>query len=282
MAFLSIFRLVRLLLVLSYPYLCGSYRFRSSGCRGIGRLVGYIVGGWRRRDLVSRPSVSFYPSRSSVRSIFPYRLVGGMRVPFLSACSTASSVGGGSVSFSLTRYARLFVSSLFSLPRLVWRLVSILCGSLVVSFGSSIRWRLVVSSRPAGRFLVLFIVPRCFALLGSSFLVSCSRLVRSSRQAVRILLFRLAARLGGSWCRVVFFRLVLFCSRRILFVVSHGHGGGGSSFSSRCGVLNPIVPSWNPIGRWRWRNECTVFLSSFSSSGNDDRAIWISPQGRRT
>lgn len=64
MDFLFISRSARFLSVLSYPCLRGSYRFRPSGCRGIGRLVGYIVGRWRRRDLASRPSVSFFPSRS--------------------------------------------------------------------------------------------------------------------------------------------------------------------------------------------------------------------------
>lgn len=122
-------------------------------------------------------------------------------------------------------------------------------------FAHQFAWRLAASSRIAhrspsclmSRLSVSLVVLRCFALPGSSFLVSCSRLVCSSRQAVRILSFCLAARLGGSWCRVVFLRLVLFCSRRISLVASHGHGGGSSfvvSFrSSRGCVFLSLLPS---------------------------------------
>lgn len=108
------------------------------------------------------------------------------------------------------------------------------------------------ASRPAVRFPVLFIVPRCFALLGSSSLVSCSRLVCSSRQAVRILSFRLAARGVGSWCRVAFLRLVLFCSCLISLVASHGHGGGSSfvvSFRSSSGCVFLSLLSSVIVGR---------------------------------
>ena len=291
MAFFSIFRLARLLLALPFPCLRGSYRFHPRGASVYRASRRAIVGG-RYRDLVSRPSVSFYPSRSSVRSIFPYRLVGGMRVPFLSARSTASSVGGGSVSFSLTRYARPFVSSLFSSPRLVWRLVSILCGSPVVSSGSSIRRRLVASSRPAVRFPVLFIVLRCFALLGSSF---SSRLPVSSvasRQAINILSFRMASR---SSARVFSVPpcLVLSCSRpSISLVASHGHGNWRRLVLplSRCGVFFsrcPVVGSDCAMTGTGWACRSTIrgtrrFIQLVFPIGVMTGRYGIEPQGRRT
>lgn len=226
--------------------------------------------------MASRSSVPFYLSVPSlrVRSISPYRIEAGQCAPFLSARFP---------SLTAFVFARLFVSSLFSSPRLVWRLVSILCGSPVVSSGSSIRRRLVASSRQEVRFPVLFIVPRCFALPGSSFLVSCSRLVRSSRQAVRILSFRLAARLGGSWCRVGFSlspvssSSVLVSSHSLPF---HGHGDGQRlvicGFVSLRRVPLPLPrrgirlgdDGWHGDGRAVRRYEGrAVLFSSFSPSG---------------
>lgn len=139
------------------------------------------------------------------------------------------------------------------LARLVGRLVAILCGSSAVPSRSSIRpaSRQAVrsrfarasrssarrASRPAVRFPVLFIVP-CLV----------PRLAWASRQAVRILSFCLAARLGGSWCRVVFSVsffsvLVVYRSLRLMAMaaarLSHLVAAGSRP---RC------LPSWNPIG----------------------------------
>lgn len=204
MAFLFISRSAPLLSALPFPCLRGSYRLRPRRRRGAGRCVGRIVGG-RRHCLASRSSVPFYLSVPSLRSVrFPriglkpdnvrrfcqlVSLTHCVRLrssPFVLARLRSSSVGGGSVSFSLTRYARPFVSSLFSSPRLVGRLVVILCGSLVGSsrLAHQFARRPVALSRPAVQFPVLFIVLRCFALPGSSFpvsfLVSSARLVKQS------------------------------------------------------------------------------------------------------
>lgn len=241
-------------------------------CRGAVSLGGSAV---RFGDPSLVPSC---PSRSAARSIFLVSTDGRRYAVFVSSFSCVIRWRRGGSFFLSSR-----PSSRSS--RLVWRLVSILCGSPVVSSGSSIRRRLVASSRPAVRFPVLFIVPRCFVLPGSLFLVSCSRLVRSSRQAVRILSFRPAARFGGSWCQGVFFVsfssvLVVYRSLRFMDMAA-----GGSSFSSRGGVplslLLPVVES-------DWTDGCGGMNVPFSSARFFHQAramammIWIRPQGRRT
>lgn len=127
-------------------------------------------------------------------------------------------------------------------------------------FAHQFAWRLAASSRIAhrspsclmSRLSVSLVVLRCFALPGSSFLVSCSRLVCSSRQAVRILSFRSAARGAFRVFSVPTQYLVISCSCFISLVAFHGHDGGGSSFSSRCGVFPsrcPVVGSdWAMMG----------------------------------
>lgn len=217
MAFLFISRFAHLLPVLPFPYLRGSYRFRLLWRCGAGRGVGRIVGG-RRRDLASRSSsVPFYLSLPSlrVRSISSYRFVGGWCAPFLSARFPAMFCGGlayrllfrlvprlvcpsrAGVSLLFFRFARRLV--LLIVPRLVRRSGSPSCSSFLgVSLGPAHRF----PSRP---------------------LVSSWRLVKQSVFSFRF---------GGPWCRVVSLRLVLFCSRRISLVASHGHGGGSSFVAS--------------------------------------------------
>lgn len=148
------------------------------------------------------------------------------------------------VSFSLTRYARPFVSFLFSSPHLVGRLVAILCGSLVGSYrllvssgGSSLR----LACRSSVFRLVRLIVTR---------LVSSSRPLVSSSSS-----YSLVSPGGSSWRFVVsgsVFRLVLFCSRRISLVASHVHGGGSSfvvSFRSSRGCVFLSLLSSVIVGR---------------------------------
>ena len=169
---------------------------------------------------------SFLPSRS----IYPFRPCGFVRFPHIglkpgTVRRFCQLVSPHSLRSSAVVRGRLRSPALASVRLVPLLVLSVSCGVSSLFFAFAVRLssrlahqfvrRFVVSSRPAVRFPVLFIVPRCFALPGSSFLVSCSRLVCSSRQAVRILSFRLADRLGGLWCRVVFFRLVLFCSHFI-------------------------------------------------------------------
>ena len=183
---------------------------------------------WRayRRRAAALFGFSFLPSRS----IYPFRPCGFVRFPHIglkpgNVRRFCQLVSPHSLRSSAFVCVRLRSSSLVSVRLVPLLVLSVSCGVSSLFFAFAVRLssrlahqfvrRFVVSSRPAVRFPVLFIVPRCFALPGSSFLVSCSRLVCSSRQAVRILSFRLADRLGGLWCRVVFFRLVLFCSHFI-------------------------------------------------------------------
>lgn len=118
------------------------------------------------------------------------------------------------------------------LTRLVWRLVSILCGSPVVSSCSSIRSaaRCVVSSGgPVPR--LFFIVPRCFALLGSSSPVSS--LVLSARLVKQFVFSRFARRLvsrlvvSGRVLRFVLLCSHLICPLRLVVVMTaaarHSH-----------------------------------------------------------
>lgn len=188
---------------------------------------------------------SFLPSRS----IYPFRPCGFVRFPHIGL-----KPGNVRRFCQLVSPHSLRSSSLVSVRLVPLLVLPVSCGVSSLFFAFAVRLssrlahqfvrRSVVSSRPAVRFPVLFIVPRCFALPGSSFLVSCSRLVCSSRQAVRILSFRLADRLGGLWCRVVFIP-VSFSSVLISFVrcVSCGRDdGGGSSFSYRSGVLSSPLP----------------------------------------
>lgn len=241
LAFLFISRSAPLLPVLPFPYLRGSYRFRLLWRRGVGRIVG-----GRRCGLAFRSSVPFYLSVPFLRLVrFPsYRIEAWQGAPFLSARFLALSVSGGSVSFSLTRYARLFVSSLFSSLRLVWRLVSILCGSLVGSSRLPINSpaiRCPVSSGgPVSRLVHRSSVFRLARLI---VLFSFARLVRSVSSSNPYSLVspeRLVSAVRGVSCAL--------CpsSRSLLFssypsVASHGHGGG-SSFSSRCGVFPSPLP----------------------------------------
>lgn len=216
MAFLFISRLAHLLPVLPFPYLRGSYRFRLLWCCGAGRGAGRIVGG-RRRDLASRSSVPFYLSVPSLRSV-RFFCIGCRRVAcavFVSSFSCVICWRRG-VSFSLTRYARPFVSSLFSSPRLVGRLVAILCGSPVVSSCSSIRSAVrcpVSFGGPVSRLVHRSSVFRFVRLI-------VSRLVRSSRPLVSSSSSYSLVLPGGSflvsWCRAVF--SVSFSSVLISFV----------------------------------------------------------------
>lgn len=148
------------------------------------------------------------------------------------------SVAEGRIVFSI-------VSSLFSSPRLVGRLVAILCGSPVVPSCSSIRSAVrcpVSSGGPVPRLvhrssvfrLTWFIVP-----------VSSARLVRSSRQAVRILSFRPAARGVGSCPCVSFFSvLVVYRSLRLMAMTAAAR----LSHLVAAGSRPRCLPSWNPIG----------------------------------
>lgn len=230
-----------LLPVLPYPVFALLVSSPSPvGVGGIGRLVGYIVGRCHR-DLVSRPSVSFYPFRSCDSFDFP-RI--GLRTNvmrrFCQLIFLRCSVAEGRIVFSI-------VSSLFSSPRLVGRLVAILCGSPVVSSCSSMRpaSRQAIrsrfarasrssdrrASRPAVRFPVLFIVPRCFALLGSSFPVSS--LVLSACLVKQFVFSRFARRLvsrlvvSGRVLRFVLFCSHLICPLRLVVVMTaaarHSH-----------------------------------------------------------
>lgn len=160
--------------------------------RGVGR---YASAG-RRCDLAVRLSCRSIRPVPSVRSIFPYRLAGGMRAPFLSALFLASSVGGGSYRFTYRLVPRLACPSRGDVSWLFFEALS--SARLVLPINSPggplprLAFRLVASSRSASRPAV-----RLSAR-------SCSRFVRLSRQAVRILSFRLAVRCLVSWCRVVF------------------------------------------------------------------------------
>lgn len=231
------------------------------------RLVGGVI--WL---LVPRPVPS---SRSAARSISPYRLAGGMRAPFLSAHSPASFVGGWSYRFPF---------------RLVLRLA---CSSRGASRAYSLRLacQSVLSRRFAGVSL-----PR-FAQRSTLF-----RLARRSSisHLVRLLVPRLvlSVSLGRLVKQSVFFRFVRASrldgsqggscspSRSILFssypsVVSHDcWDGGGSSFSSRGGVLSSLLP---PVVEFDWAMAVAemdvpfddtegraVFVSSISPSGKDD------------
>lgn len=255
--------------LLACPLLSVSAWFRivsiHEGRRMFMRGVGRYASAGRRCDLAVRLSCRSIRPVPSVRSIFPYRLAGGMRAPFLSARFLASSVGGGSYRFTY---------------RLVPRLA---CPSR-----GDVSW-LFFEARPPSRCLVLFGVSSC----GPPF----SSLVFSSRPPVSLSSPHSLVSPGGSLPRLVVsvrvLRLVLFCSHRISLVASHDRGdGGGSSFSSRGGVPHPrCFPLWNPIWRWRRRDRRSVrrykiravFVSSFPPSGHrgeDDGAIWIRPQGR--
>ena len=266
MAFLFISSSAPLLPFLPFPYWRGSYRFRLLWCCGAGRGAGRIVGG-RRRDLASRSSVPFYLSVPSLRSV-RFFCIGCRRVAcavFVSSFSCVICWRRG-VSFSLTRYARPFVSSLFSPPRLVGRLVAILCGSPVVSSCSSIRpaSRQAIrsrfarasrssarrASRPAVRFPVLFIVPRCFALPGSS----VPRLVFPSRSGVSSSSPYSIVSPGGSslvsWYRVVFsvsFSSVLVSSHSLRLMAVGMAAARLSHLVAACSRPR-CLPSWNPIG----------------------------------
>lgn len=210
---------------------------------------------------------------------------------FCQLVSLRHSIGGGAYRFLTRLVPRLACSSreasrgyslrLASRPVL---LVILLVNSLAVRYlvssgGSSFR----LARRSSVFHLVRFILPRLVPRLAW-------RLVKQS-----VFSFCPAARLGGSWggaCHpspVSFF----FYSRLISLVASHVHDGGGSSLSSRCGVFHsrcPVVKSdWamavvdgRSVRRYEGRS---VFISSFPPSGHrgeDDGAIWIRPQWRRT
>lgn len=145
------------------------------------------------------------PSRFEVRSISSYRLASGWRrAPFLSARfhhSLRSSPfvirwrQGGSFSLSSRLSFRLLVSwgvSCYSL-RLACQSVS------SHRFVGVSLFRLARAARLSFIRLARLVVPR---RLASAFHLAPSRavrLARASRQAVRVLSFRLAARLGGSY-----------------------------------------------------------------------------------
>lgn len=200
--------------------------------------------------------------RSVSRAVLPVPLLGSFDFP-VSACGRdACAVFGSScscviccrrgVSFPFTRYARPFVSSLVSLARLggVSWLFFAACPSARLAYQFARRF--VASSRPAGRSLILFIVPRYLVLFGSSFFVSSVRLVKqfafSLRPAARFS-SRYAVRFSSRlWRLVVLF--VLFCSRLISLVASHGRGDGGGlvlSHSLRRALVPRCFSSWNPI-----------------------------------
>lgn len=113
-----------------------------------------------------------------------------------------------------------------------------------------------LSSRSAVRLslFVLPVVPRCFALLGSSFLVSFARLVWVSRQAVRILSSRLVGssrRLVGRFARwrlvfsVSFFSVLV--SSRSLRLMDMAAVARLSHLVAACSRPS-CFPSCNPIG----------------------------------
>lgn len=122
------------------------------------------------------------------------------------------------------RIAFFLVSFFVSFARLVLRLVSILCGSPVVSYCSSIRSAsrcLVSSGGPVPRLVYRSSVFRLARLIVPRLV---PRLVRSSRQAVDVLSFRLAARGVGSCPCVSFFSvLVLSRSLRLMAMAAARH-----------------------------------------------------------
>ena len=190
--------------------------------RGVGRYAS--AGRWR--DLASRPS-----SRSPRLAL---RLVRFPRIGLRAECVRrfcqlillCHSLAAGRIVF-------LFVSSLVSLARLVWasRVYSLRLAHLSVS---SRRFVSISAIRFASRVLV--------SLCGPSPSSRAIRLVRSSRQAVRVLSFRL----GGSSRRLVWrgvSSVIRLSFRSLSVLVSshslpvHGHGDGGSSCPlSRGGV----------------------------------------------
>lgn len=219
------------------------------------------------------------PSRSirsvpAVRSIFPYRLASECYAPFLSAHFPAMFRGGGSYRF-------------------LYRLVSLLvASSRWASRGYSLRFAcrpvLLINSfgGPLSRLVRRSGSPSCSSFLGvSPYLVHRSRLVRSSRSLFSSSSPHSLVSSGGSWCRVVSLRLVLFCSRRISLVASHGHDGGGSSFSSRGGGFSSPLP---PVVESDWADGGGGMNAPFSSARFFHQAramammIWIRLQGRRT
>lgn len=286
MAFLFISRSAPLLPVLPFPYLRGSYRFRPP--------MASVYRAWRGGDMPSEggglilllvpPSRFICPALRSVRFHRIGLKPGNVR-RFCQLVFLCHQLTAGAYRFPLL--ATLVRSSRSSsrLARLVGRLVAALCGSPFVSscLVNSLASRL--SSRSAVR-LSLFVLPvvsRCFALPGSSF----ARLVRSSRQAVRVLSFRPAARLGGSWC-VSLVGVPCSPSRSFPFsyhlarCVSCGHGGGSSFFSSRGGVLSsplpPVVESdWADVGGGM--NAPFVSARFFHQARAMAMMIWIRPQG---
>ena len=69
----------------------------------------------------------------------------------------------------------------------------------LIRFILSVRRRLVSPSCLAVRFLVLFVVPRCLALFGSLFPVSCYSFRSGVSPRQSVFSFRSAARFDGSW-----------------------------------------------------------------------------------
>ena len=195
----------------------------------------YAVGG-RRLDFASRSSVPFYLSRSAVRSISPYRIEAGQCAPFLPARFLVSSVDGGSVSFSFTRYARPFVSFLFSS-----------CPSRGASRGCSLRFalRLVLSRQFAG-------VSSLVSLGGPSFVVRLARrfsvfrlarlIVCSSRPLVSSSSPCSLVSPGGSSWRLV----VRFARWRPVFSVS---------------FFSVLVSSRSLRLMWPWRRQLVFLIS---------------------
>ena len=211
----------------------------------------YAVGG-RRLDFASRSSVPFYLSRSAVRSISPYRIEAGQCAPFLPARFLVSSVDGGSVSFSFTRYARPFVSSLSSRFPVSWSVSCLFFAACLSScLARQFARRFVVSSRPAVRFPVLFIVPRCFFGVSpcparrspSRVPVSLGCIVKQSvfSRFVR----RLVGRFVSSLSPPVSLFPVLVSSRSLRFM-SMMAAARLSYLVAACSP--PVAPSWNPIG----------------------------------
>lgn len=216
--------------VLPYPYLLGSYRFRSRWRCRIGRGVG------RFGFSSLRPVPS---SRSAARSISPYRFAGGGGAPFLSAHSPVSFVGGGDC-FLLS--SRLLVSFLVSLApsrgSVSWLFFAV-CPC--VSSCSSIHRRLVASSCPASRSTARFFVSLVSFRSASRSLVSSSSSYSHFCPAARYLVL---------WYRVVVFvSFFLFSSHiaRLCLMVMGEAAARHSHIMAAC--FRPhCLPSWNPIG----------------------------------
>lgn len=186
MAFLSIFRLARLLPALPFPCLRDSYRFRLLWRRGVGRIVGGVGVVWL---LVA--SSCFIRSVPAARSISLVSACGQVAV-----CAVFVSSFSCVVCWWLERivFPYLLRSSVRLVPLLV---LPVSCGVSWLFFFCDLPF---VSS--GGSSLVVRLARRSLVpCLGVS---SCpvswlSASSVASRQAIRILSFRSAARFSGSW-----------------------------------------------------------------------------------